>query len=93
MVAKLRAANAVPRSEGLYWAAVHPEVSHDLRAESGSGIGWRDAHIYAAPGLIWPGMIGVYEGAYFVETPRCYNAVDGGSGGNTVRTFRTYVAG
>lgn len=91
-VAKLRANNAVPRAEGLYWATVHPEVSLDLRTESGAA-SWREAHVYAAPGLIWPALIGQYEGCYFVESPRAYQAVDGGTGGNTVRVFRTYVAG
>lgn len=57
VVAKLRAANVVPRVDNLYWSAIHPEVSHDLRAETGAG-GWRDAHIYAAPDVIWPALIG-----------------------------------
>ena len=42
---------------------------------------------------MWAGEIGQYEGAYFVESPRCYNAVDAGTGDNTVRRFRTYVCG
>lgn len=91
-VAKLRAASVLPRKGNLYWCGIHPEVSHDLRAETGSAA-WRDPHNYSAPGSIWAGEIGQYEGAFFVETPRCYNAVDGGTGGNTVRTFRTLFAG
>jgi len=31
-VAKLRAGKAVARKGSLYWCAIHPEVSHDLRA-------------------------------------------------------------
>jgi N4-gp56 family major capsid protein len=91
-VAKLRTNKAVPRRGELYWCAVHPEVSHDLRAETGSG-GWRTPHEYNANSAIWAGEIGQYEGAFFIETPRAYNAVDGGTGGNTVRVFRSYVAG
>lgn len=91
-VAKLRAANVVPRRGNLYWSAIHPEVSHDLRAETGAAA-WRDPHVYSAPDAIWAGEIGQFEGAFFVESPRCYNAVDGGAGGNTVRVFRTYFAG
>ncbi len=91
-VAKLRTANVVPRKGSLYWSAIHPEVSHDLRAETGSAA-WRDPHNYSAAGNIWAGEIGQYEGAFYVETPRCYTAVDGGTGGNTVRVFRTYFAG
>jgi N4-gp56 family major capsid protein len=89
-VAKLRAGKAVPRVGELYWVGIHPEVSHDLRAETGD-TGWRSAHVYndAGAGQLWPGNIGVYEGAMFVESPRLYNAVDGSS----ARVFRTIVAG
>lgn len=91
-VAKLRTNKAVPRKGSLYWCALHPEVSHDLRAETGSDA-WRDPHSYSAAGNIWAGEIGQYEGAFFIESPRCYNAVDAGTGDNTVRRFRSYMAG
>ena len=91
-VAKLRANKVQPKKGDLFWSAIHPEVSHDLRAETGVG-SWRQPHEYNANSAIWAGEIGQYEGAFFVETPRCYNAVDGGTGGNTVRVFRTYFAG
>jgi N4-gp56 family major capsid protein len=90
--AKLRTNKAVPRRDGLYWCGIHPEVSHDLRAESGAAA-WRDPHNYSAAGNIWAGEIGAYEGAFYVESPRCYNAVDAGAGDNTVRRFKTYYAG
>ncbi|RKN35945.1 N4-gp56 family major capsid protein [Streptomyces hoynatensis] len=90
--AKLRTSLAVPKRGNLYGAYIHPEVSHDLRAESGAG-GWRLPHEYSAVGNIWAGEIGTYEGAFFVESPRCYNAVDAGTGDNTVRRFRTYYCG
>ena len=35
-VAKLRSNKAVARKGSLYWAGIHPEVSHDLRAETGA---------------------------------------------------------
>jgi len=77
-VAKLRANKAVPREGSLYWCGIHPEVSHDLRAETGVG-GWNDMHKYAETGTgqFWPGTIGTFEGAYFVETPRMYRGIDG----------------
>ena len=107
-VAKLRANKAVPRQGEYYWVGIHPEVSHDLRAETGSG-GWRDDHKYSDTGAseFWPGTIGTYEGAMFVESPRMANYADG-TGGSTgsgtfgsawtygtggVRVFRTLVAG
>jgi len=90
-VAKLRTNKAVPRQGEFYWCGIHPEVSHDLRAETGAG-GWREAHVYneSGAGELWPGSIGTYEGAMFVESPRLYNAADGAS---STRVFRTIVAG
>jgi N4-gp56 family major capsid protein len=89
---KLRANKAVPIKGSLYWAAIHPEVSYDLRSETGAAA-WRDPHNYSAAGNVWAGEIGTYEGAFYVESPRCYNSVDAGTGDNTVRRFRTYFAG
>jgi N4-gp56 family major capsid protein len=91
-VVKLRTNKAVPRKGSMYWAAIHPEVSFDLRSETGAAQ-WRDPHNYSAAGNIWAGEIGAYEGAYYIESPRCFNAVDAGTGNNTVRRFRTYYAG
>jgi N4-gp56 family major capsid protein len=88
-VAKLRAGKAVARKGSLYWCAIHPEVSHDLRAETGSGA-WRLPHEYQTNENIWAGEIGTFEGAYFIESPRMYNATDGGS---SARVFRTLLAG
>lgn len=78
-VAKLRTNKAVPRVDDLYWCGIHPEVSHDLRAETGSAA-WRDAHIYneSGAGQLWPGAIGVYEGAMYVESPRLFSGVTNG---------------
>jgi N4-gp56 family major capsid protein len=75
-VAKLRSNKAAYRKGSLYWTGIHPEVSHDLRAETGAA-GWRDPHNYSAPDNIWAGEIGQYEGAFFVESPRLYNAKTG----------------
>jgi len=77
-VAKMRSNKAVPREGNLYWVGIHPEVSHDLRAETGN-VGWRDIHAQtdAGQGNLWAGTIGTYEGAFFVETSRMYSAKDG----------------
>jgi N4-gp56 family major capsid protein len=88
-VAKLRAGKAVARKGSLYWCAIHPEVSHDLRAETGAA-SWRLPHEYQSNAEIWAGEIGNFEGAYFIESPRMYNATDGGS---SARVFRTILAG
>ena len=77
-VAKLRAAKAIGRKGSLYWAGIHPEVSHDLRAESSSGQGWLLPNQYgSSQDRIWAGEIGNYEGAYYVESARMYNSKSG----------------
>jgi len=92
-VAKLRSNKAVPREGSLYWTGIHPEVSHDLRAETGVG-GWNDMHKYAETGTgnFWAGTIGTYEGAFFVETPRMYRGVDGADA-TALATTTVTVAG
>ncbi len=88
-IAKLRAGKSVARKGALYWCGIHPEVSHDLRAETGSGA-WRLPHEYQSNENIWAGEIGTFEGAYFIESPRLYNATDGAS---SRRVFRTILCG
>jgi N4-gp56 family major capsid protein len=89
-VAKLRANNAKGRKGNLYWVGIHPEVSHDLRAETGSA-GWLIPHQYGAnQNEIWAGEIGNYEGAFFVETNRMYTATDGAS---SAKVYRTILCG
>lgn len=86
IVAKMRG-NAAPGKRGdLYGCLIHPDVSHDLRAETGSG-SWQNAHQYAAPGVFWPGEIGTYEGAFFIETARTKQATDGASSAKVHRTL------
>ena len=75
-VAKLRSNKAAYRKGSLYWVGIHPEVSHDLRAETGAAA-WRDPHNYQSGEQIWAGEIGAYEGAYFVESPRLFSAKSG----------------
>ena len=90
-VAKLRAANAVPKDGMLYAAYMHPEVAHDLRSESGA-LSFEDIRKYTDPnvGNILNATTGVYGGAYVVETPRAYTATDGAS---SAKVYRTIVAG
>lgn len=97
-VTKLRG-NASPGKVGdLYWAGIHPDVSADLRSETGAG-SWQDLHKYAAPGEFWPGTIGVFEGAFFVESARMKVAEDGvdedgaGAGTSLTPVYRTVIAG
>jgi len=88
-VAKLRTNAAPGRIGDLYWCGMHPEVAHDLKAESGAG-SFREAHVNAAPSVIWPNVTGVYEGAVIVETARMKMATDGAA---SAKAYRTIVAG
>jgi N4-gp56 family major capsid protein len=88
-VAKLRTNKANGRKGSMYWCGIHPEVSHDLRAESGSA-NWRLPHEYSAQSNIWAGEIGNFEGAYFIESPRLRKGADGDS---SIPVYRTFLAG
>lgn len=96
IVGKLRGNAAVGRRGDLYWCGIHPDVSVDLRSETGAGA-WRDSHQYAAPGVFWPGEIGVYEGCFFVESARMKVANDGADGTDAGvgvdAVYRTIFAG
>lgn len=91
VVAKLRAANVVPREGELYAAMIHPEVAHDLRAETGTG-SFDDINKYTEGNVSKPlnGVVGVLHGAYFIETPRATVTENGAGGGNV---YTTYVMG
>ena len=82
-VAKLRGAS-VPTFDGVnYVAMIHPDVSHDLRVESGAAV-WRDAHTYTNAAALYAGEIGTFEGVRFVENPRCTKAAG---------VYNSYVVG
>jgi len=93
VVAKMRAANVVPRRGSLYASYIHPEVSHDLRAETGTA-SWRQPHEYVDPAGIYAGEIGTFEGVAFIESPRLPNSQAGsGSGASQTRVYDTFVMG
>lgn len=93
VVAKLRGQNAVPRRGDYYVSYIHPDVSHDLRSETGDAA-WRKPHEYSGASMIWAGEIGTYEGSYFIETPRAYHTADGNDpGSGAAEVYRTIVCG
>lgn len=71
ITAKLRGASVASRKGNYFWAGIHPDVSADLRSETGAAA-WRDPHLYSDAGKIWAGEIGGYEGAFYIETPRMH---------------------
>jgi N4-gp56 family major capsid protein len=84
-VAKLRARAAVPFDDSMYFLVVHPNQSYDLRSESGAGAAWRPPHEYSGVGGIFAGLVGTYEGARIVESPRVYSTTDGAASGVVYR--------
>lgn len=94
VVAALRSANAVSFN-GMYMAFIHPDVSYDLRRETGAAA-WRDPHVYSDPAGIYTGEIGAFEGARFIETPRAKNfenASNGSGSAGNIDVYATLVMG
>ena len=86
-ITKLRAASVAPKRGSFYQAMVHPEVSHDLRLETDAAA-WRTPGNYINDSKLVAGEIGTWEGAFFIESPRMFNAGDGA----TVGTAKTVTA-
>lgn len=91
-VAYLRGKNVVPLDGGAYAASIHPDVSVDLRTETGAAA-WRDPHVYSAPEHIWNGEIGMFEGVRFIETPRAGVVKDAGDAATFSDVYQTLVVG
>ena len=89
---KLKAGNVIPRG-GMYVSYIHPEVSHDLRTETGNNI-WRTPHEYQNAAPLLAGELGAWEGVRFIESTNMTSSQSGsGTGGTQVRVFNTYVLG
>ena len=94
VVAALRKANAVSFN-GMYMGYIHPDVSYDLRKETGVA-SWRDPHVYSDPANIYNGEVGAFEGVRFIETPRAkiFEDASNGSGSTgTVDAYCTHIMG
>jgi N4-gp56 family major capsid protein len=90
-VAALRRSFVQPIN-GYYVGFIHPDVSYDLRGQSG-GAGWRDPHTYSDPADIWNGEVGVFESVRFLETPRAPIFADAGSSTTNTDVYRTMFVG
>jgi len=87
---RLARGNVIKPDGMFYVAIVHPDVSHDLRAETGSGA-WRAPKEYVDPANIYNGEIGSFEGFRFVETSNANLSTDGASG--SVDLYTSYFFG
>ena len=76
---------------GLYMGFIHPDVSYDLRRETGAA-SWRDPHNYVDTAMIYNGEIGAFESVRFIETPRAPLDLTGGSA-STVDLYQTIIMG
>jgi N4-gp56 family major capsid protein len=88
VVAALRKANAVSFN-GMYMGYIHPDVSYDLRRETGVA-SWRDPHVYSDPANIYNGEVGAFEGVRFIETPRAKIFEDASNGSGSTGTIDVY---
>jgi N4-gp56 family major capsid protein len=89
-LADLQGAN-VQTFNGKYACVIHPDVTYDLRGETGAA-SWRDPHTYSEPSAIWNGELGEFENFRFMNSPRAPLFVDAGVGG-TVDVYGTLFFG
>lgn len=94
VTAALRGANVSPWS-GYYIGFIHPDVSYDLRRETGNA-SWNAPHVNMDTANIYTGEIGTFESVRFIETPRTKirtNASDGSGSTGNIDVYDTYVMG
>jgi N4-gp56 family major capsid protein len=90
VTAALRGANVSPWS-GYYIGFIHPDVSYDLRRETGNA-SWNAPHVNMDTANIYTGEIGTFESVRFIETPRTKVRTDLGAS-STVDVYDTYIMG
>jgi N4-gp56 family major capsid protein len=98
MTASLRKKNVVTFN-GYYIGFIHPDVSYDLRRETGNA-SWNAPHVAVDTANIYMGEIGTFESVRFIETPRAkvFEDASNGSGSSTgstatVDVYCTHVMG
>ena len=92
--AALRSAN-VATFNGYYMGYIHPDVSYDLRKETGNAA-WNAPHVNVDTVGIYNGEIGTFESVRFIETPRAplsANASNGTSTTGTIDVYSTLIMG
>lgn len=98
VTASLRGKNVVTFN-GYYIGFIHPDVSYDLRKETGNA-SWNAPHVQVDTANIYMGEIGTFEAVRFIETPRTKvwaNASDGSGSSTgssaTVDVYATHIMG
>ena len=77
-VAALRGASAPPLMGSLYAGLCHPDQAVDLRSETGAA-GWTEPVNNSDAPRRWNGVVGIYEGVAWIETPRVRSTDDAGA--------------
>ena len=90
VTAALRGASVSPWN-GYYIGFIHPDVSYDLRRETGNA-SWNAPHVNMDTANIYTGEIGTFESVRFIETPRTKVRTDLGES-STVDVYDTYIMG
>ncbi len=88
--ANLASGNVMKWDASHYGAIIHPDVTVDLKAESGDG-GWAATSSYSKPENVWNDEIGTFAGFRFIESPRADINANGGA--SNVDTYTTYFFG
>ena len=89
VTAALRGASVSPWN-GYYIGFIHPDVSYDLRRETGNA-SWNAPHVNMDTANIYTGEIGTFESVRFIETPRTKVRTDDGDA--SVDVYDTYIMG
>lgn len=84
--------NNVPMIGAYYMAFIHPDVSYDLRGQTGAAT-WNEPHAYTTPENLWTGELGAFSGFRFVESPRAPLFADAGSSTTNTDVYRTICLG
>jgi len=87
--AQLRGAN-VQTIGGHYVGMIHPDVSYDLRSESGTAA-WLTPKAYVDPSGIYMAELGMFENIRWLETPRA--KIWTGSGSAGINVYSTHIVG
>lgn len=90
VTAKLRGANVQEFDGNAYAGIIHPDVSYDLRSQTGTN-NFSDPVAYSDVERRWNGEVGKVEGVRFMESPRAPQYVDGGA--TNADVFATIIFG
>ena len=92
VVAGLRGDNVMPFIGTSYIGMIHPDQSVDLRAETGAA-GWAEPvnNTGGEAYRRWQGVVGVFEGVSWIETPRVNLVADGGA--SNVDVYQSLILG